>query len=134
MQDNRHLRLWGSYTAWNIRQPSRWIPRLFTPNTTDKNAFGRPLHRSMYLTLFMRNPKKLLYCFVIADKKWIFWCTPAVKNSGKSETANLLQIMRRVAYWLQSRRLLFSFWNSQGVIYINYSEKGKAMLPLGVSC
>jgi len=89
---------------------ARWVPRLLTPD----NKRNRGTTSERCLTLFKRNPKEFLRRFVTVDETWIHWYTP--------EEGEDCPIGRKG----DGHR----FWDSQGVIYIDYLEKGKTVTGL----
>jgi len=90
------------------------VPRLLTP---DKKR-NRETPSEQCLTLFKRNSKEFLRRFVTVDETWIHWYTPETKAQSKQWTSRGREGDG------------YRFLDSQGVIYIDYLEKGKAVTGL----
>jgi len=82
---------------------ARWVPRLLSPDNK-------------------RNPKEFLRRFVTVEETWIHRYTPETKQwTSPGELAP------KKAKTVPSAEKVMAtvFWDSQGVIYIDYLEKGK---------
>jgi len=101
---------------------ARWVPRLLTP---DKKR-NRETTSEQCLTLFKRNPKEFLRRFVTVDETWIHWYTPETKEQSKQWTAPGEPASKK-SKTVPSAGKATVFWDSQGVIYIDYLEKGKTV-------
>ena len=70
--------------------------------------------------LFKCNPKEFLRRF-LTDKTWIHWYTPETKEQSKQWTLPSERAPKNAKTVLSVRKMMATgFWDSQGVIYINY--------------
>jgi len=63
---------------------AQWVPRLLTWH----NKRNRKTTSEQCLTLFKRNPKEFLRCFVTVVETWIHWYTPETKEQSKQCTSS----------------------------------------------
>jgi len=106
---------------------ARWVPRLLTPD----NKRNRETTSEQCLTLFKRNPKEFLRRFVTVDETWIHWYTPETKEQSKQWTSPGERAPKKAKTVLSAGKVMATvFWDSQGVIYIDYLEKGKTVTGL----
>lgn len=106
---------------------ARWVPRLLTPD----NKRNRETISEQCLTLFKRNPKEFLRRFVTVDETWIHWYTPETKEQSKQWTSPGERAPKKAKIVLSAGKVMATvFWDSQGVIYIDYLEKGKTVTGL----
>ncbi|CAH2087519.1 unnamed protein product [Euphydryas editha] len=99
---------------------ARWVPRLLTAN----NKCNRETTSEQCLTLFKRNPKEFLHRFVIVHELWIHWYTPDTKEQSKQRTSPDEHAPKKVMTILLAGKVMATvFWDSQGMIYIDYLEK-----------
>jgi Transposase. len=83
------------------------------------------------LTLFKCNPKEFLHHFVTINETLIHWYTPETKEQSKQWTSPGERALKKANTVLSAGKVLATvFWDSQGVIFINYLEKGKAVTGL----
>jgi len=106
---------------------ARWVPRLLTP----ENKRNRETTSEQCLTLFKRNPKEFLRRFVTVDESWIHWYKPESKEQSKQWTSLGEPAPKKAKTFLSAGKVMATlFWDSQGVIYIDYLEKGKTVTGL----
>ena len=106
---------------------ARWVPRLLTPD----NKRNRETTSEQCLTLFKRNPKEFLRRFVTVDETRIHWYTPETKEQSKQWTSPGERAPKKAKTVLSAGKVMTTvFWDSQGVIYIDYLEKGKTITGL----
>ncbi|XP_039302537.1 uncharacterized protein LOC120357081 [Solenopsis invicta] len=106
---------------------ARWVPHLLTPD----NKRNRETTSEQCLTLFKRNPKEFLRRFVTVDETWIHWYTPETKEQSKQWTSPGERTPKKAKTVLSAGKVMVTvFWDSQGVIYIDYLEKGKTVTGL----
>ncbi|XP_039309549.1 protein GVQW3-like [Solenopsis invicta] len=104
---------------------ARWVSRLLTPD----NKRNRETTSEQCLTLFKRNPKEFLRRFVTVDETWIHWYTPETKEQLKQWTSPGERAPKKAR--LSAGKVMATvFWDLQGVIYIDYLEKGKTVTGL----
>ena len=81
--------------------------------------------------LFKRNLKEFLCHFVTVDETWIHWYTPKTKEQLKQWTSPGERSPKKAKTVLSAGKVMATvFWNSQGVIYLDYLEKGKTVTGL----
>ena len=65
------------------------------------------------------------------NKAWIHWYTPETKDQSKQWTSPGEHAPKKAKTVLSTGKVMATvFWDSQGVIYINYLEKGKMVTGL----
>jgi len=83
------------------------------------------------VTLIKRNPKEFLRRFVTVDKMWIYWYTPETKEQSKQWTSPGEPAPKKAKSIPSAGKVMATvFWDSQGVIYFDYLEKGKTVTGL----
>lgn len=103
---------------------ARWVPRLLTP----ENKRNRETTSATCLALFQRNPAEFLRRFVTVDETWIHWYTPETKEQSKQWTSPGERAPKKAKTVRSAGKVMATvFWDSQGVIYIDYLEKGKTI-------
>jgi len=81
--------------------------------------------------LFKRNPREFLRRFVTVDETWIHWYTPETKKQSKLWNSPGKPAPKKARTVPSARKVMVTvFWDSQGVIYIDYLEKGKTFTGL----
>ncbi|XP_014487341.1 PREDICTED: histone-lysine N-methyltransferase SETMAR-like [Dinoponera quadriceps] len=79
----------------------------------------------------LRNPKEFLRRFVTVDETWIHWYTPETKKQSKQWISPGERAPKKAKTALLAGKVMATvFWDSQGVIYIDYLEKGKTVTGL----
>jgi len=105
---------------------ARWVPRLLTPD----NKRNRETTSELCLSLFKRNPKEFLRRFVTVDETWIHWYTPETKEQSKQWTSPGEPAPKKAKSVPSAGKAVF--WDSQGVIYIDYIENVTRWTEIGV--
>jgi len=106
---------------------ARWVPRFLTPD----NKRNRETTSEQCLTLFKRNPKEFLRRFMTIDETWIHWYTPETKEQSKQWTSPGEPALKKARTVPSAGKVMATvFWDSQGVIYIDYLEEGKTVTRL----
>src|ERR1700712_1634247 len=103
---------------------ARWVPRLLTVDqkrnrvTTSKDC----------LDMFKRNPKEFLRRFVTVDETWIHHYTPETKEQSKQWTSPGERAPKKAKTVISAGKVMATvFWDSQGIILIDYLEKGRTI-------
>ncbi|XP_043258450.1 uncharacterized protein LOC122400837 [Colletes gigas] len=95
-----------------------------------KDRVGHILHEILGMRK-LRNPKEFLRCFVTVDETWIHWYTPETKEQSKQWTSPGECAPKKARTVLSAGKVMATvFWNSKGVIYIDYLVKGKTITGL----
>lgn len=104
---------------------ARWVPRLLTPD----NKRIRETTSEQCLKLFKRNPKEFLRRFVTVDETWIHWYTPETKEQSKQWTAPGEPAPKKAKTVASAGKVMATiFWDSRGVIFVDYLKKGKVVI------
>ena len=65
------------------------------------------------------------------DETWIHWYTPKTKEQSEQWTSPSQRAPKKAKTVLSAGKVMATvFWDSQGVIYIDYLEKGKTVTGL----
>jgi len=76
-------------------------------------------------------PKEFLRRFVTVDETWIHWYTPETKEQSKQWTSPGEPAPKKVKTAPSAGKVMATvFCDSQGVIFIDYLEKGKTVTGL----
>lgn len=103
---------------------ARWVPRLLT---ADQKRY-RATTSEQCLAKFKSNPNEFLRRFVTVDETWIHHYTPETKNQSKQWTSANERAPKKAKTVNSAGKVMATvFWDSQGVIYIDYLEKGKTI-------
>jgi len=101
---------------------ARWVPRLLTVEQK-RNRMTTSKH---CLDMFKRNPKEFLQRFVTVDETWIHHYTPETKEQSKQWTKSGESAPKKAKTVPSAgKRMTTIFWNSRGIIFTNYLEKGR---------
>jgi histone-lysine N-methyltransferase SETMAR len=86
--------------------------------TTSKQCFD----------LFKRNPKEFLRRFVTVDETWIHHYMPEMKEESKQWTSPGKQAPKKAKAISSPGKVMDTvFWDSKGIIFIDYLEKGRTI-------
>ena len=102
----------------------RWVPRLLT---IDQKRI-RVTISGKNSTHFNRNPKKFLRRFVTMDETWIHHYTPESREGLKQWVKPGESAPKRPKTQQSAEKVMASvFWDTHGVIFIYYLEKGRTV-------
>ena len=80
--------------------------------------------------MFKRNPKESLRCFVTVDETWIHHYTPETKEQLKQSVETSRRAPKGRKHKKSAGKLMVTiFGDVNGIIYIDFLEKGKAITP-----
>ena len=103
---------------------ARWVPRLLTLD--QKRNRVKCCKES--LPLFQKNPKDFKRRFVTVDETWIHYYTPETKQQSKQWVTNGESARKKTKTVPSAGKVMATvFWDSQGIILIDYLEKGKTI-------
>jgi len=121
----------GSYPAWNVGH-EKAVGAMGAANAhSGQQTRNRETTSEQCLTLFKRNPKEFLLRFVTVDETWIHWYTPETKEQSKQWTSPDEPAPKKAKTVPSVGKVMATvFLDSQGVIYIEYLEKGKTVTGL----
>lgn len=104
---------------------TQWVPRLLTI----EYKHNRETVSETCLALYRRNPNEFLRRFVTVDETWIHWYTPETEEpAGEEGAAPTKKAKAKTADARSAGKVGATvFWDSQGIIHIDYLEKGKTI-------
>jgi len=107
------------------------LHEILVMRTLSDNKRNRETTSEQCLTLFKRNPKEFLRRFVTVDETWIHWNTPETKKQSKQWTSPGEPAPKKAETVPSAGKVMATvFCDSQGVIYIDYLEKGETVTGL----
>ena len=81
-----------------------------------------------FLGIFQRNSKELLRRYVTVDETWIHYYTPETKNQSKMWTGPGEFAPKKAKTVPSTGKVMAKiFWDSHGIILIDYLQKGKTI-------
>lgn len=103
---------------------ARWVPRLLTP----EQKRVRETTSAECLRMFKGNPREFLRRFVTVDETWIHHYTPETKEQSKQWTSPGERAPKKAKTVQSAGKVMATvFWDSQGIILIDYLEKGRTI-------
>ena len=97
---------------------SKWVQRLLTVDNSERS-----------LQLFQRNKKEFLRKYMISDETWIRHFTPESNRQAAESTAAGGSRPKRLKTQTSAGKVLASvFWDAQGILLIDYLEKGRTII------
>jgi hypothetical protein len=80
------------------------------------------------LQLFQRNPQDFRHCSVTLHETWIHHYTPETKEQSKQWITSGESAPKKAKTIPSAGKVMATaFWDSQGIILIDYLEKGKTI-------
>lgn len=109
----------------NMRKlAARWVPRLL--NSDQKQV--RMNISEVLLKRFKQNTSDFLRRFITVDETWIHHFTPETKSQSKQWTAKNEPAPKKAKTVSSAGKVMATvFWDSRGVIFVDYLEKGKTI-------
>lgn len=103
---------------------SKWVPRLLTMEQKQQ----RINDSESCLALFTRNKQDFLRRYVTVDETWIHHFTPeSSRQSAEWRTTGESRPKRPKTQQLAGKVMASVFWDANGIIFIDYLEKGKTI-------
>jgi histone-lysine N-methyltransferase SETMAR len=103
---------------------ARWVPRLLT--VAQKRV--RMNISQECLDLFKRNPAEFLRRFITVDETWIHHYTPETKQQSKQWIGAGESVPKKAKTVPSAGKVMATvFWDSRGVVLIDYLQKGKTI-------
>lgn len=103
---------------------ARWVPRLLTK----EQMRNRMVTSKECLAIFQRNPNQFLRRFVTVDETWIHHYTPETKEQSKQWTSPGERAPKKAKTVISAGKVMATvFWDSQGIIHIDYLERGRTI-------
>ena len=103
---------------------SKWVPRLLSMEQKQQRIDDS----ESCLSLFTRNKKDFLRRYVTMDETWIHHFTPeSHRQSSEWRAAGESRPKRPKTQQSAGKVMASVFWDTHGVIFIDYLEKGKSI-------
>jgi len=103
---------------------TRWVPRLLT---LDQKRMRKDISMQC-LAMFKRNPQDFWRRFVTVDETWIHYYTPETKQQSKQWIIFGENASKKAKTVLSAGKVMATvFWDSQGIILIDYLQKDKTI-------
>lgn len=103
---------------------ARWVPRLLTMD----NKRNRVTTSKECLALLNRNPTDFFRRFVTVDETWIHHYTPETKQQSKQWISPGESAPKKAKTVPSAGKVMATvFWDSQGVIHIDFLQKGRTI-------
>lgn len=103
---------------------ARWVPRLLT---LDQKRVRMNISNAM-LAQFRRNKSEFWRRLITVDETWIHHYTPETKIQSKQWTAKGEPAPKKAKTVISAGKVMATvFWDSHGVILIDYLQKGKTI-------
>lgn len=104
---------------------ARWVPRLLT---LDQKRVRMNISNAL-LAQLRHNKREFWRRLIIADETWIHYYTAETKTQLNQWTAKgELALKKAKAVPLAEKVMAIVFWDSRGVVLIDYLEKGKTKI------
>lgn len=103
---------------------ARWVPRLLT---VDQKRIRLNISQEC-LDLFKRNPTEFLRRFITVDESWIHHYTPETKQQSKQWIGPGESAPKKAKTVPSAGKVMATvFWDSRGVVLIDYLEQGRTI-------
>jgi len=103
---------------------ARWVLRLFTK---DQKRTGMKISEHC-LERFNKNKTDVVHQFITMDETWIHHYKPLSKQQSKQWTAARCSAPKKTKSVPSAGKVMASvFWNAEGILFIDYLEKGKTI-------
>lgn len=103
---------------------ARWVPRLLTIEQKRE----RKRVSKLCLDMMKRNTRNFLKRFVTVDETWVHHYTPESKQQSKQWMAAGERAPKKAKTVLSAGKVMATvFWDSEGIIMIDYLAKGKTI-------
>lgn len=103
---------------------ARWVPHLLTVDQKRK----RVVTSQLCLNMYKRNPREFLRRFVTVDETWIHYYTPETKEQSKQWTLPGERAPKKAKTVHSAGKVMATvFWDAEGIILIDYLEKGRTI-------
>lgn len=103
---------------------AKWVPRFLTVDQKQHRVDDC----ERCLELFQRDPKDFLLRFITVDETWIHYYTPESNKQSKQWLARGESRPKRPKTQQSAGKVLATvFWDTKGIIFIDYLQKGKTI-------
>jgi histone-lysine N-methyltransferase SETMAR len=103
---------------------ARWVPRLLTAD----QKHTRMKISEQCMEHFNRNKTDFLLRFITMDETWIHHYTPESKQQSKQWTEAGCSAPKKTRSVPSAGKVMASvFWDAEGILFIDYLEKGKTI-------
>jgi histone-lysine N-methyltransferase SETMAR len=101
-----------------------WVPRL---HTADKKRTCMKISEQC-LEHFNKNKTDFVHQFITMDGTWIHHYTPESKQQSKQWTEAGCSALKKTSSVPSAGKVMaLVFWDAEGILFINYVEKGKTI-------
>ena len=103
---------------------SKWVPRVLTVDQKQQRIDDS----ERCLEMFSRNKKDFLRRYVTIDETWIHYYTLESKRQSSEWTGSGESRPKRAKTQQSAGKVMASvFWDTHGILFIDYLEKGKTI-------
>ncbi|KAL0860950.1 hypothetical protein ABMA27_009481 [Loxostege sticticalis] len=103
---------------------ARWVPRLLTAD----QKRNRVTTSEECLAMFNHSPSEFWRRYVTVDETWVHHYTPETKQQSKQWTSAGERSPKKAKTVCSAGKVMATiFWDSQGIILIDFMEKGKTI-------
>lgn len=103
---------------------ARWVPRLLTAD----QKRNRVTTSEECLAMFNHSPSEFWRRYVTVDETWVHHYTPETKQQSKQWTSAGERAPKKAKTVCSAGKVMATiFWDSQGIILIDFMEKGKTI-------
>lgn len=103
---------------------ARWVPRLLT----EDNKNNRVVDSEAVLAILRRNPKEFFRRYITVDETWIHYYTPETKRQSQQWIFEGERAPKKAKTVKSAGKVMATvFWDAQGIIFIDYLQKGKTI-------
>jgi histone-lysine N-methyltransferase SETMAR len=100
------------------------VPRLLT---ADQKCTGMKISEQ-WLEHFKKNKTDFVHRFITMDEAWIHHYTPESKKQSRQWTAACSSAPKKTRSVPSAGKVMASvFWDAEGILFIDYHEKGKTI-------
>ncbi|XP_011647659.1 histone-lysine N-methyltransferase SETMAR-like [Pogonomyrmex barbatus] len=101
-----------------------WVPRLLT---VDQKRIRMNISKTL-LERFKRNESDFLSRLITVDETWIHYFTSGTKEQSNRWTAKDEPALKKTNIISSAEKVIATFfWDSHGIVFIDYLEKGKTI-------
>jgi histone-lysine N-methyltransferase SETMAR len=104
-----------------MKVSARWVPKLLGP---DNKRIRHNISRDN-LARFNMNPEKFIQQFVTMDETWVHHFQPEMKEQSKQWKHPTSPVPKKAKAVVSAGKVIASvFWDAEGVLLVDYLEKG----------
>ncbi|XP_039303461.1 histone-lysine N-methyltransferase SETMAR-like [Solenopsis invicta] len=124
VMEDRRLTVKDIAEAYMRKLSAHWVPRLLT---IDQKRIRMDMSREC-LSLYQKNPAEFLRRMVTVDETWVHYHTLETKQQSKQWIAVGEPTPKKAKVVLSAGKVMATvFWDSRGIIFIDYLVKGETI-------